>query len=68
MLITASPVELKKRLISRGRESIKDINKRISRKTSNLPGNSKVVDNSTTIENGLKSLVKVLNQATGISE
>jgi ribose 1,5-bisphosphokinase len=68
VFITASPVELKKRLISRGRESIKDINKRISRKTSNLPGNSKVVDNSTTIENGLKSLIKVLNQATGISE
>ena len=68
VLITASPIELKKRLVSRGRESINDINRRISRKTFDLPDNSKVVDNSTTVENGLKSLIKVLNQATGISE
>jgi len=68
VLITASPLELKRRLISRGREPINDINKRISRKTSNLPDNAKVVDNSTTVENGLKNLLKIINQATEISE
>ena len=68
VLITASPIELKQRLLSRGRESINDVNRRLNRKNTDLPDNFKLIDNNSTVENGLKSLIKVLNQATGNSQ
>ena len=63
VLITASTELLKTRLISRGREPIEVINKRVGRQVSAVPANSNIVDNNTTIEHGLKNLLKALNHS-----
>ncbi len=61
IVIDVSPSILRKRLISRGRESIKEINKRMSRKIDLMPSRAVTIDNSKSIEEGLNNLIAAIN-------
>ena len=59
--VTVSSNILRKRLILRGRESMKEINQRMERNIDLLPANAITIDNSKSIEEGLNSLITAIN-------
>ena len=59
--IVANKDILRQRLLERGRETPKEIDKRILREHVSLPGNPKTVDNSTTVAHGIKNFLEAIN-------
>ncbi len=61
ILVAVSPNILRNRLILRGRESIEEINLRMSRKIVPMPERAITIDNSKSIEEGLNNLITAIN-------
>ncbi len=59
--IVASKDILRQRLLGRGRETLNEIDKRLLREHVNLPGTPKTVDNSSTVEDGIRNLLEAIN-------
>ena len=62
IIVVTAPIKiLRMPLISRGRESIKEINNRMRRKIALIPSNAITIDNSGSIEEGLTNLITAIN-------